>query len=144
MFLIFGDKERTEPVEGGARLHRTCPKCAEHALFIERVVSRQFRLYFVDMFTHGTHHVLECTSCRTTFVTDEVQGKQAMNDQSGTVVGKLQTAFEQGKRALASDEVMTSLRRAESEATKALDAGKRSVGAWVGRWTKKPDTSGER
>lgn len=140
MFIIFGDKARTEPVEGGIQQYRTCPKCGQHALFIERVVSKQFRLYFVDMFTHGSHHVLECTACRTAFVTDEVKDKQAVNDHAGTVVGKLQTALEQGKKALASDEVQSAVQRAEAEVDKALSAGRRGVNALVQRFAKKADS----
>lgn len=139
MFLIFGDKDRTEPVAGGLRVHRTCPKCGEHSLFVERVVSRQFRLYFVDMFTHGTHHVLECTSCRTTFVTDEVRDKQVRNDHSGTVIGTLQSAVARGKQALTSDEVAGSLQRARAEVDKALDSTRKSLTGLVERVAKKQD-----
>lgn len=49
-------------------------------------MSKQFRLYFVDMFTHGTHHVLECGECGEAFVTDEVAPHGLENDPSGTVV----------------------------------------------------------
>ena len=53
MFIIFGDKHRTETVPGGLRIERECPTCKAVAIFRERKVSKQFRLYFVDMFTHA-------------------------------------------------------------------------------------------
>ena len=101
MFIIFGDKHRTEPVPGGLVEHRQCPKCHEHATFRERVVSQQFRLYFVSMFTHGTHHVMECGACGTTFVSDEVKDKKADNDHEGTVFGTVKDAFVEGRKQVA-------------------------------------------
>src|ERR1043165_5657887 len=120
MFIIFGDKHRTELVPGGLQVHRQCPKCGQEALFVERVVSQQFRLYFVEMFTHGTHHVLECAACKTTFVTDELKGKQAAKDHAGTVYGKLQGAVAKGKQALDDGTVSRTLERAGTQAGEAL------------------------
>src|SRR4028118_2372466 len=97
MFLICGDKHRTEPVADGLRREMKCPKCGEHATFRERVISKQFRLYFVDMFTHGTHHVMECGACGTAFVTDELEGRGGGNDHRGTVLGAIQDVARKGK-----------------------------------------------
>jgi hypothetical protein len=130
MFIIFGDKHRIEPVANGLRVHRKCPKCGQDTLFIERVVSQQFRLYFVEMFTHGTHHVLECTECRTAFVTDEVKGKQVANDHSSTVYGKLQDAVSRGKQALDDSRV---IERAEAQVGETVGAAQKALGGLLGR-----------
>lgn len=98
MFIIFGDKHRTEPLADGLRKRMKYPKCGEDATFRERVISRQFRLYFVEMFTHGTHHVLECGACGTAFVTDEMKARSATNDHSGTVLGAIQDVARRGKQ----------------------------------------------
>lgn len=91
MFIIFGDRHRTETVENGLRVERPCPSCNRRTVFRERVVSKQFRLYFVSMFTHGTHHVLECGECGTTFVTDELPkggaGQRPGRDDAGACAG---------------------------------------------------------
>ncbi|MEM7154613.1 MAG: hypothetical protein AAF799_17325 [Myxococcota bacterium] len=132
MFVIFGDKHRTEPVADGVRVTRSCPKCTQTTEFAERVVSKQFRLYFVEMFTHGTHHVLECSSCGTAFVTDEVKGKAAVNDHEGTVFGHLQTAVNRGKQAIEDGTVAEALGRAETEANRAIGAASETLGAFFG------------
>lgn len=133
MFIIFGDKHRTEIVPDGLRIHRQCPKCNQEALFLERVVSRQFRLYFVEMFTHDTHHVLECSACKTTFVTDELKGRQTANDHAGTVYGKLQGAVAKGKQALDDGTVSRGLERAGAQASEALGAAQQALGGLLGR-----------
>ena len=127
MFLIFGDKHRTETVPDGMRVERECPKCKTVATFRERRVSKQFRLYFVDMFTHGTHHVLECGECGEAFVTDEVAQHGLENDQSGTVFGHLKGAVEKGKELASDPRVGESLGRAQEEATKAIAARPRPM-----------------
>ena len=125
MFLIFGDKHRTEPVEGGLQERRVCPKCGESALFRERVVSKQFRIYFVEMFTHDTHRVMECSRCGTAFVTDELRRKGASNDHSGTLLGTIQGLAERGKRAVHDGSVGRALEQASAAAEQAgVEVGK--------------------
>lgn len=143
VFVIFGEKDRTEPVPGGLSITKTCPKCERVASFRERIVSKRFRLYFVEMFTHGTHHVLECSECGTTFVTDEVRGIKADNDQSGTVYGRVQGVIEEGKRALESGKdavegamedgrVSEALQQAESLVDGAVKTAQQKVGGLLG------------
>ena len=139
MFIIFGDKHRTETVTDGLRMQRHCPSCNTLAMFRERKVSKQFRLYFVDMFTHGTHHVLECGECGQTFVTDEVRRNGLGNDQSGTVFGHVQGLVDKGKALAADPRVTESLGRAQDEATKALGAAEKTVTGWVASLKKKLD-----
>ena len=131
MFVIFGDKHRTEPVPDGLRVTRPCPKCEQTAELQERIVSKQFRLYFVEMFTHGTHHVLECSACGTAFVTDEVKDKEAVNDHDGTVFGHLQSAVNRGKQAIEDGTVAEALGRAETEANRAIGAASETLGSFV-------------
>lgn len=151
MFLIFGDKHRTETVPDGMRVERECPKCKTVATFRERRVSKQFRLYFVDMFTHGTHHVLECGECGEAFVTDEVAQHGLENDQSGTVFGHLKGAVEKGKELASDPRVGESLGRAQEEATKAIaaaeveatkayGAAEKAVSGWLASLRKPRDT----
>lgn len=101
MFLVFDDRHRTEPVPGGLVRHMTCPKCHLPATFREHVVSKQFRLYFVDMFTHDARRVMACDACGTMFVTDELAARPADNDHRGTVLGAVQSAARKGKAAAA-------------------------------------------
>ncbi len=137
MFLIFGDKHRTETVPDGLRVERKCPTCKALTMFRERKVSKQFRLYFVDMFTHGTHRVLECSACGETFVTDEQPEHGLENDHSGTVLGHVQGLVDKGKALAADPRVTESLGRAQEEATKALDAAEKTVRGWVDRSRRK-------
>ncbi len=151
MFLIFGDKHRTETVPDGMRVERECPECKTVATFRERRVSKQFRLYFVDMFTHGTHHVLECGECGEAFVTDEVAQHGLENDHSGTVFGHLKGAVEKGKELASDPRVGESLGRAQEEATKAIaaaevevtkvyGAAEKAVSGWLASLRKPRDT----
>ena len=131
MFLIFGDKHRTEIVRGGLQLTRTCSKCGEQATFSERRVSKQFRMYFIDMFTHDTHHVLECGACGTTFVTDELRAKHGLNDHSGTLLGHLQGAVGKAEELARSEEITQTLERAKQEAGKAFGLARAKIGGLV-------------
>lgn len=131
VFVIFGDKHRTEPVPGGLRVTRACPKCEREVEFRERIVSKRFRLYFVEMFTHGTHHVLECSECGTAFVTDEVRSAKADNDQSGTVLGHVQGVIEGGKRALESGKDAMEGAMEDGRVSEALQEAESLVGGAV-------------
>lgn len=153
MFIIFGDKHRTETVADGLRVERACPTCKTTTTFRERVVTKRFRLYFVDMFSHGAHHVLECGECGETFVTDEVSKQEVENDQSGTLLGHVQGAVDRGK-VLASDprivasigqaqeEAGRALGAAQEEASKAFGAAEKTVTGWVAALTGKPKSDG--
>ncbi|MGH1345499.1 MAG: hypothetical protein ACRBN8_28300 [Nannocystales bacterium] len=127
MFIIFGDKHRTETVADGLRVERECPACKTVAMFRERVVTKRFRLYFVDMFTHGTHHVLECGECGQTFVTDELPKQQLENDQSGTLLGHVQGLVDRGKDVARDPRVVASVGQAQAEATRALGAAQQEA-----------------
>jgi hypothetical protein len=136
MFIIFGDKHRTEPLADGIRRYMKCPKCGVEAVFRERVVSKQFRLYFVEMFTHGTQHVLECSDCGTAFVTDEVRAKAVENDQTGTVLGAIQGFARKGKQA--TQEALDgglgkAIEQTGAEVGKALNAAQDRVGGLLAR-----------
>ncbi|MCA9719339.1 MAG: hypothetical protein H6713_00545 [Myxococcales bacterium] len=92
MWIIIGDRSRTEPVAGGATARRPCPKCGAMATFHEHRVLKTFRLYFVDILNHDARHVMVCGRCHAAFITDEVAGRRPELDQRGTVVGALQGA----------------------------------------------------
>jgi len=149
MFIIFGDKHRTETVADGLRLKRECPSCKTLTTFRERVVTKRFRLYFVDMFTHGTHHVLECGECGQTFVTDELPKKELENDQSGTLLGHVLGVVDRGKELATDPRVVASVGQAQAEATRALGvaqdeatkafgAAEKTVTGWVAALRGKP------
>lgn len=133
MFLIFGDKHRTTPVPDGLTLERACPKCGLQTVFRERVVSQQFRLYFVEMFTHGSHRVLECSACKTAFVTDEIKDKPTDNDHSGTLYGTLQNAVTQGRKAVEDGAVSRTLEQVEAQTTAAMGVAQEALGGLLGR-----------
>jgi len=149
MFIIFGDKHRTQTVVDGFRVERECPSCKTTSTFRERIVTKRFRLYFVDMFTHGTHHVLECGECAETFVTDELPKQALEHDQSGTVLGQVQGVVERGKELATDPRVVASLGQAQTEATRALEvaqeeatkalgAAEKTVTGWVAALKGKP------
>ncbi len=102
-------------------------------------MSKQFRLYFVDMFTHGTHHVLECGACGTTFVTDELPRVGLSNDHSGTVLGHLQEAARRGQQLAEEARKSEAVAHAESEVTKALGAAEKTIDGWLSSLQKKLD-----
>ena len=133
MFIIFGDKHRTEPVVDGLRRQMKCPKCGEGTTFRERVISKQFRVYFVDMFTHGTHHVLECGACGTAFVTDELRDRGGGNDHRGTVLGAIQEVARKGQAVGRELGVGKALEEAGSGVGKALGAAQERVGGLLSR-----------
>lgn len=133
MFLVFGDKHRTEAVENGRVEVLDCPECGRRTEFHERVVSQEFRVYFVGMFTHGTHHVMACGLCGTAFVTDELADQPARDDQSGTVFGHLKDAVDRGRKAVdevvEDERVREALQRAKDEAGRGLEQAQSKVGA---------------
>ena len=133
VFLIFGDKHRTELVPGGLTVTRECSKCGARASFRERRVSKQFRVYFIDMFTHDTHHVLECGACGTTFVTDELQAKQGSNDHSGTVYGHLQEAAGSAATHLQQAAAKAEALVTSEEVSRGLERGKREAQQAIGK-----------
>lgn len=149
MFIVFGDKHRTETVADGLRVERQCPTCKTTSTFRERVVTKKFRLYFVDMFTHGTHHVLECGECTETFVTDELPKQGLENDQSGTLLGHVQGAVDRGKELASDPRIVASIEQAQEEASRALavaqeeamrafGAAEKTVTGWVAAFKGKP------
>lgn len=133
MFIIFGDKHRTEPLVDGLRRQMKCPKCGEDTTFGERVISKQFRLYFVDIFTHGTHHVLECGGCGATFVTDELRARDGGNDHRGTVLGAIQEAARKSAEVGRELGVGKALEEAGTGVGKALGAAQERVGGLLSR-----------
>lgn len=142
MFLVFGDKHRTEPHPDGLCCVRSCPKCGAHTTFREHVISKQFRLYFVSMFTHDSHHVLACDACGTMFVTDEMKARRAENDHHGTVLGALQDVARKTKAA-AQGALDGDLGQAAQQTGKAVgdavDAAQKRVGGLLERLRGKPD-----
>lgn len=71
VWIVIGNRTKTERVPGGARVDRDCPACGEHATFYERRAVRTFRLYFLDVFDYDTQRVMACGACGTLFATDE-------------------------------------------------------------------------
>ncbi len=121
MFLLFGDAERTVAVKNGPRTILDCPECGRKEQFHERVVSRQFRMYFVEMFTHGTHHVMAYNGCGAAFVTDEMRELHGNDNHDGAVLGHVQQALDHTKRAVTDGTVGDALARGSDEAGASLD-----------------------
>ncbi len=111
MWLIIGDRSRTEPVPGGHSAQRTCPKCGAFSRFREHRVLKTFRLYFIDVLNHDARHVMVCSRCDTAFVTDEVSSTRATLDQQGTVVGTLQDAAKRTRDAVEQGAIGDALRK---------------------------------
>ncbi len=115
MWVFFGDRERTKPVEGGASVERECPSCQQSAIFREHRVVKTFHLYTVDIANHGGRHVMVCCSCGDAFVTDEVAQKTADEvDQSGTLWGGAKRALDQAKQAADAAGVTDAVKRARN------------------------------
>jgi hypothetical protein len=71
VWVVIGNRTKTERVPDGARVERDCPACGEHATFHERRAVRTFRLYFLDVFDYDRQRVMACGACGTLFATDE-------------------------------------------------------------------------
>lgn len=72
MWIVFGNKEKTERVSGGAVVQRHCDQCGETAMFYERKATSVFQVYFIDVVDYGSRTVMACGACGALYATDEV------------------------------------------------------------------------
>jgi hypothetical protein len=92
MWIVFGTKQQTRRVPGGARIERHCDECGETATFYEKEVASTLQLYFLDVFDYRRHRVMSCGCCGACYATDEL-GAPAMTE-GGSVRAGLEQAAE--------------------------------------------------
>jgi hypothetical protein len=71
VWIVIGNRTKTERVPGGVSVERRCPACGEVSTFYERRAVRTFRLYFLDVFDYDEQRVMACGACGTLYATDE-------------------------------------------------------------------------
>lgn len=71
VWIILGQRTKTERVPGGLAVERQCPSCNEFSTFYERRAVKTFRVYFMDVFDYADQRVMACGACGTLFATDE-------------------------------------------------------------------------
>ncbi len=111
MWVIFGQREKSERVPNGKVVERRCDACGEVAMFYERHVTRSVQLYFFDVFHYGAHRAMACGACGALYATDELGAGDA-------------TATEQGESV--AQTLGSAMRRAG-------DALRESASQWLGR-----------
>ena len=93
VWIVFGTKEASTRVPGGAQLVRHCDACGETVTFYEKDRTSTFRLYFIDVYDYRKNRVMECGACGAHYATDELG---ARDDLPTTIEKKL----EQGGQAV--------------------------------------------
>jgi len=72
MWIVFGNKLKSERVPNGKRVERHCESCGETAMFYERTSSTKFSLYFIEILEYGKRRVMACGACGELYATDEL------------------------------------------------------------------------
>lgn len=72
MWIVFGNKQKSERVPNGKRVERHCSSCGETAMFYERTSSTKFSLYFIELLEYGKRRVMACGACGELYATDEL------------------------------------------------------------------------
>ncbi|MGE0784479.1 MAG: hypothetical protein AB7S26_02245 [Sandaracinaceae bacterium] len=114
VFAVIGRRARTEAMDDGLTLERTCPACGELARFEERRPAPSLRVF--DVFDYRTQRVLSCDRCGVLVATDEhgpperdgAEGWRVAIDRAATQLGAaaktaskgIGPAFEEAKHAL--------------------------------------------
>lgn len=94
VWVIFGTKEVSKRVPGGAQITRTCDSCGERATFYEKDLTSTLRLYFIDVLDYRTTRVMQCGACGACYGTDELGAR----DES--LVSRLEKRLEEGGQVL--------------------------------------------
>lgn len=103
VWIVIGNRTKTERVPNGLSVERRCPSCSEVATFYERRAIRTFRLYFLDVFDYDEQRVMACGACGTLYATDEhgrpsaetAEGwRQALDRAADSVTGAVGRAGE--------------------------------------------------
>jgi hypothetical protein len=95
MWIILGNKVRSERVPNGRKAEHHCGACGETAVFYERQVTESFQLYFINVFNYQTQRAMACGACGALYATDELGApREAASAQQGTVFGALQSAMD--------------------------------------------------
>ncbi|MEZ4337878.1 MAG: hypothetical protein R3B82_14765 [Sandaracinaceae bacterium] len=82
VWIVIGQRTKTEPVEGGISVERECTSCGEVAVFRERKAVKSFRLYMIDVFDYDEQRVMACGRCGALYATDEL-GRPSADTASG-------------------------------------------------------------
>ncbi|NOU30187.1 MAG: hypothetical protein HOO96_19970 [Polyangiaceae bacterium] len=62
MWIIFGNRTRAKPVEGGLRVKRYCAECEAATTWQECEVKDRVHVFFVDLFSMKQRRLV-CTDC---------------------------------------------------------------------------------
>jgi hypothetical protein len=94
MWIIFGNRVRSERVPNGKVAERRCGACGEVAMFYERRVVSTMQLYFLDVFNYKRQRAMSCGACGALYATDEFGAPEDEHEslQSGTIAGTLESA----------------------------------------------------
>lgn len=87
VWIVFGTKEESRRVPGGASVVRECPSCHEVTTFYEKDMTSTLRLYFIDVYDYKKHRVMQCGACGAHYATDEVHAED--KDDAATIGKKL-------------------------------------------------------
>lgn len=101
MWIVFGNKEKTERVPGGAAVQRHCDQCGETAMFYERKATSVFQIYFIDVVDYGARTVMACGACGALYATDEVS-KPSLSPVESTL-GSIKTAAKAAQARISSE-----------------------------------------
>ncbi len=104
MWIVFGNKEKTERVPGGAVVQRHCDQCGETAMFYERKATSVFQVYFIDVVDYGSRTVMACGACGALYATDEVSAglKPSLSPVESTL-GSIKTAAKAAQARISSE-----------------------------------------
>jgi hypothetical protein len=115
MWIVFGTKQKTRRVPGGARIDRRCEQCGETATFYEKEVAATVQVYFLDLFDYRRHRVMSCGCCGACYATDELgvpgeagagslrEGLEQAARRAGNYLERAASAVEAGISGLLSD-----------------------------------------
>jgi hypothetical protein len=92
VWIVFGNKMRTERVPNGQRVERHCDACGETAMFYERTASTKLSLYFIELLEYGKRRVMACGACGELYATDELGPDPSFASGADKVLGAAEKA----------------------------------------------------
>jgi hypothetical protein len=105
MWIVFGNKEKTERVPGGSVVQRHCEQCGETAMFYERQAVSTFQIYFIDILDYGKRTVMACGACGALYATDEVRAAEMKPSLSPveSTIGSIKNAARAAQARISSE-----------------------------------------